>query len=196
MHPGDAELVARSVSGDAEAFGVLVGRYQGAVYATAYYYAGRYGAAEDIAQESFWAAYRSLRQLNNPGEFGAWLKGITTRTAANWLRKNLSRVRSEVSLPPRVTLSFEDGGRGPETEATAAEELERVFRAVDALPERYRLPVILRYMQELSHEEIARFTGETPEEVRGVLHRALAQLREALGDTQKVRERTWRRANG
>ena len=84
MHPTkDAELVFRCLEGDTEAFAALVQRYQGAVYATAHYYAGRYGATEDIVQESFWAAYRSLPHLKEAEKFGAWLKEITTRTAAN-----------------------------------------------------------------------------------------------------------------
>mgnify|MGYP001005960846 FL=1 len=49
----DAECVKRCLAGDADAYAILVRRYQGAVYATAYYYAGRYNAAEDIVQETF-----------------------------------------------------------------------------------------------------------------------------------------------
>ena len=60
MEVEDAQLVTRCLGGDTDAFGVLVQRYQGAVYATAFYYVGRYGAAEDVAQEAFMAAYRSL----------------------------------------------------------------------------------------------------------------------------------------
>ena len=60
------------------------------------------------------------------------------------------------------------------------DEHERVHRAIDALPERYRLPVVLRYMQELSYDEISRFTGDSREEIRGMLSRANAQLREIL----------------
>ena len=52
MQPDEAQLVFRCLDGDTEAYGRLVERYQGAVYATAYYYVGRYGAAEDIAQEA------------------------------------------------------------------------------------------------------------------------------------------------
>lgn len=71
----DAQLVDRCLEGDTDAYGLLVKRYQGAVYATAYYYAGRYGSAEDITQDAFWAAYRSLNKLKNPEKFGPWMKG-------------------------------------------------------------------------------------------------------------------------
>jgi RNA polymerase sigma-70 factor (ECF subfamily) len=178
----DAELVFRCLEGDTDAYGVLVRRYQAAVYATAYYYAGRYGAAEDIAQEAFWAAYRSLPHLKDADKFGAWLKEITTRTAANWLRRNLSRLRAETPLPHRRTVSLEDARQGPAAKLQRGEQFELVQRAIDALPERYRLPVVLRYLQELSYEEISRFTGESREEVRGILHRAGRKLRELLGE--------------
>lgn len=196
MQAKDAELVFRCLEGDTDAYAALVERYQTAVYATAHYYAGRYGAAEDIAQEAFWAAYKSLSRLKDPERFGAWLKEITTRTAANWLRRNGPRIQNETPLPRRRTLSIEDARRGPDGALERREQYERVQRAIDALPERYRLPVALRYMQELSYEEISRFTGESRDEVRGILHRAGRQLRDTLlGPEQRKDRASWRRAH-
>lgn len=176
----DAALVLRSLEGDTEAFGEVVRRYESAVYATAHYYVGRYGVAEDVAQESFWAAYRSLRRLRDPNRLGAWIREITTRTAANWLRKNRSRLLAETPLPHRRTISIEDVRKGPDALLQQEDLYARVSRAIDTLPERYRLPVMLRYLQELSYEEISQFTGESRDEVRGILHRAGKQLRDVL----------------
>lgn len=189
MHPTkDAELVFRCLEGDTESYAALVQRYQNAVYATAHYYAGRYGAAEDITQEAFWAAYRSLPHLKEADKFGAWLKEITTRTAANWLRRNMTRLRNETPLPHRRTISIEDARQGPGRRLERGERYERVQRAIDALPERYRLPVVLRYLQELNYDEISQFTGESRDEVRGILHRAGKQLREILSDLDEKDE--------
>jgi RNA polymerase sigma-70 factor (ECF subfamily) len=183
MHQAkDAELVFRCLEGDTDAFRELVRRYESAVYATAFYYAGRYGAAEDITQEAFWAGYRSLPHLKDPEKFGAWLKEITTRTAANWLRRNAPRLRAETPLPQRRTVSLEDVRQGPASMLERGERFERIQAAIDLLPERYRLPVILRYLQELSYDEISRFTGESRDEIRGVLQRATRQLRENLAE--------------
>ncbi|MBI2423279.1 MAG: sigma-70 family RNA polymerase sigma factor [Candidatus Hydrogenedentes bacterium] len=193
---GDADLVSRCLDGDTDAFGKLVQRYQSAVYATAYYYVGRYGSAEDVTQEAFWACYRSLPHLRDPEKFGPWLKEITTRTAANWLRRNSLRLRNETPLPHRRTISIEDARRGPEGVMERNERYERVQLAIDALPERYRLPVMLRYLQELSYDEISRFTGETREEIRGLLYRAGRQLRELLTDMDdREDESKWPRAH-
>ena len=180
MRHTDEELVFRCLDGDTEAFAVLVQRYQHAVYATAYHYAGRYGGAEDITQEAFWAAYRSLPQVRDPEHFGAWLKGITTRVAANWLRRNAPRLRNETPLPRRrALLAFSLDSEDRERD-DGGDLYEEVHRAVDALPERYQLPVVLRYVQEMSYEEISRFTGESYDEIRGILSRACKMLRENL----------------
>lgn len=194
--PRDEALVFSCLGGDTDAFGKLVERYQTAVYATAYYYAGRYGAVEDITQEAFWAAYRSLPHLKAPEKFGSWLKEITTRTAANWLRRNALRMERETPLPQRRTVAIEDARKGPAGKLEASERLERVQHAIDALPERYRLPVVLRYLQELNYDEISRFTGESREELRGIMQRAGIQLRDSLADLNSMEaEMPWRHAH-
>lgn len=196
QHIKDAELVFRCLDGDADAFSGLVTRYQQPVYATAFYYVGRYGAAEDVTQDAFWAAYRSLAHLKDPEKFGSWLKEITTRTAANWLRKNLSRLKAETPLPRQRTISIEDARQGPTGKAERSERYERVQMAIDSLPERYRLPVVLRYLQELNYEEISRFTGESKDEIRGILHRAGKQMRELLADLESSEgDAGWHRAH-
>ncbi len=195
MHPEDAEQIIQCLAGDAEAFGALIKRYQAAVYATAFYYVGRYGAAEDVSQEAFWSAYRNLCSLKDHNRFGPWLRGITTRKAANWLRRHIARVQQETPVPRRWTLSIEDARRGPDEALRIAERQEQLHEAIDALPDRYRLPVVLRYMQELSYEEIARFTGDTPDEIRAILHRALGQLRGILAQRNISEvDFPWRRA--
>ena len=190
----DALLVTRCLDGDTKAFEQLVKRYQSAVYATAFYYAGRYGAAEDIAQEAFWAAYRSLPRLEKREQFGPWLKEVTKNTATNWLRKHAKRLKIETPLPHRRTISIEDARQRPGRRLERKEMLARVEEALDTLPERYRLPVVLRYLQEQSYEEISAFTGESREEIRGILQRAGRQLRELLADVESEGDSEWHRA--
>ncbi len=184
----DAQLVYLCLEGDTQAYGRLVDHYQGAVYATAFYYVGRYGAAEDIAQEAFFEAYRKLRRLDDPHKFGPWLKEITSRTAANWLRKHRKRLGAETPLPYKRPVSIEDHRQGPGGTAERDEVFNEVHRAIEALPERYRLPVVLRYLQELSYEEISEFTGESIDEVRGVLQQAVRKLRDILYSTGESNE--------
>lgn len=196
MRVEDADLVLRCLDGDTDAYGDLVERYQRAVYATAFYYVGRYGAAEDIAQDALLAAYRSLPRLKDPAKFGPWLKQVTTRTAANWLRRNSGRLEMETPLPYKRTVSIEDAREGPRGSSERRERLEVVQRAIDSLPERYRLPVVLRYLQELSYQEISDYTGGSKEEIRGILQRAGRQLRDLLGDLKSEGrgDQDWHRA--
>ncbi len=196
MRHDDAELVNRCLEGDTDAYGELVQRYQGPVYATAFYYVGRYGAAEDVAQDAFLAAYRSLPRLKDRTKFGPWLKQVACRTAANWLRRNGDRLSIETPLPYKRTVSIEDAREGPRGRSVRRERLDQVQRAIDSLPERYRLPVVLRYLQELSYQEISEYTGESKEEIRGILQRAGRQLRELLAedDTASEGDTGWHRA--
>lgn len=196
MHTADADLVRLCLQGDTDAYGDLVERYQGAVYATAHYYVGRYGAAEDVSQDALLAAYRSLPKLKDASRFGPWLREITCRTAANWLRKNGKRVQNETPLPYRRTVAIEDAAAGPDSLAIRNERYARIQQAITDLPEPYQLPVVLRYLQELSYEEIARFTGQSRDEVRGTLQRAGKLLRDRLIDGADGREETgwWRHA--
>ncbi len=189
-------MVSRVLGGDTNAFGLIVEKYQGAVYATAYYYVGRHGVAEDMAQETFWAAYRGLDQLRDPSRLGPWLKEIACRTSANWVRGNAARVHHETPMPHSRMVSLEDARKGPLGRLEREETLARVHTAINTLPERYRLPVVLRYLQELSYREIGEFTGESLDEVRGVLQRAGRQLRALLGDLDTTAEGSgeWRPA--
>ena len=196
VNSDDAQLVSRVLEGDTDAYGVLVKRYQQAVYATAYYYVGRYGVAEDVAQEAFWAAYRGLSRLEEPKLFAPWLKKTTCNTAANWLRRHGKRLQNETPLPMRRTISIEDARSGPRGQVESKERFEQIHRAIDTLPERYRLPVILRYLQEQSYEEISLFTGESKDEIRGILQRAGKLLRDLLIDmktSSEEGESSWHR---
>ena len=196
MRDDDAKLVQCCLDGDTEAFGWLVDAYQGPVYATAYYYVGRHGAAEDVAQEAFLQAYRSLRRLRNPERFGPWLREITCRTAANWLRKHAARLQHETPLPQKRTVYIEDARHGPGARLERLEQYDRIRQAIDRLPERYRPVVVLRYLQELSYREIGDFTGDSVDEVRAILQRAGRMLRDLLSgeEPEKGREdQSWPR---
>ncbi|MFP6617277.1 MAG: sigma-70 family RNA polymerase sigma factor [Candidatus Hydrogenedentota bacterium] len=195
MREEDAQLVNRCLTGDADAFGHLVKRYQQSVYATAFYYVGRYNAAEDVSQDAFLSAYKSLPRLDSPERFGPWLKEITCRTASNWLRRNGKKLKNETPLPYKRTISMEDARDTPVQSLEREERFSQVEQAIDSLPERYRLTVVLRYLQELSYRDICAFTGQTHDEVRGVLERATRQLRQVLlaADEESDGESSWHR---
>ena len=81
----DADLVGRTRGGDREAYGELVARYQGHVYALAYSLVDNWAEAQDIAQETFIRAYVNLERLREPARFAGWLRRVTFSVAMEWI---------------------------------------------------------------------------------------------------------------
>ena len=166
----DAELVTRSLKGEAEAFAGLVRRYEARVFALSA--AGLGGPArradvDDCAQEVFLAAYRGLGGLRSPGAFGPWLMGIAQRQVLQSLRK---RGRNRMAPLPEGLTAPEIGAGDGDALAALAE-----------LPENERRAVALRHLAGETPRDIARLL-EIPEgTARSWISRGLARLREKAG---------------
>jgi RNA polymerase sigma-70 factor (ECF subfamily) len=174
----DDEIIARVRNGETRLFEELVRRYQDAVYGTAVHFVGSGGDAEDVAQEVFLRAFRSLDRFKGEAKFSTWLYRVAYNLCIDWLR---SRRR-----PARRSVPLEDAGEvadervDVEGELVGAEEVERVRRAVDALDERYRGVVVLLYYQKLSYEEIAAVMEVPVKTVETRLYRARKIMRRLL----------------
>ena len=196
----DKRLVELALAGDRESFGQLIERYQGAIYGLVCHYTGRYGEVEDLAQETFLEAYRNLKQLREHDKFCAWLRGITCRVCMNWLRKEEKRHQRTVfrrdeaadEISYRAIISADVS---IDRELARREVREAVLEAIASLPEKYQLPVVLRYLQELSYEEIGSFMDLPKSTVRGILYRANKILREELHDVWTRGEIGWPHVN-
>jgi len=197
----DGSLVEMTLAGDRNAFGQLVERYQGLVYGLVYHYIGKYGDAEDVTQEAFIEAYRNLRHLKDRDKFCGWLRGITSRLCMNWLRKEEKRLQKAVpkkdaDVSPEISYeAIMSASVSVEADLARHEIREAVSDAIASLPDRYRLPVILRYLQELSYEEIGDFMELPKSTVRGILYRANKILREELRDVLARGEIEWPHVN-
>jgi RNA polymerase sigma-70 factor, ECF subfamily len=178
LHGTDDELVAHCLHGRREAFSELVLRHQRMVYSFARAMLGDAHVAEDIAQEAFLHAYRALSSYQAQGKFPAWLRMITTRLCLNHRRDNRREVAWEdLSGHPAEQTD------GPESRLGEWEQRGEVRRAIDALPCDFRDVIVLRYMEELSYDEIARHLGVPTSTVETRLHRAKKQLRLLLKET-------------
>jgi RNA polymerase sigma-70 factor (ECF subfamily) len=172
----DVQVVERVLSGDKEAFSSLVKRYHARVSALAYSQVNNLADAEDIAQEAFVRAYRSLPSLKDPGKFASWVARITVNTSRDFLRE---RVRKHIPLEDLHRQKVIDL---PVAEAIKKEEqLDKVITSVMAeLPEDIQGVVALRFFERLTYNEIAEFLDLPVSTVRGALYRGTKYLRKRL----------------
>jgi RNA polymerase sigma-70 factor (ECF subfamily) len=130
--------------------------------------------AEDVAQEALIKAHRSFRKLRNRDRFRAWLVRITWRMAIDRRRSNQRRVAREIihaREQPLTTPPDETGGR---------ERITALWRAIDALPERLRVVIVLANIQEHDLEDVATLLRLPLGTVKSRLFSARAKLREML----------------
>ncbi|WP_158277498.1 sigma-70 family RNA polymerase sigma factor [Opitutus sp. ER46] len=173
----DQELVTRTLAGDREAYRRIVERYQALVCSVAYSSTGDLAHSEDVAQETFVAAWRQLRQLREPGSLRSWLCGIARNLVAN-RRRQLATEPSHAGSPLPVDAA------GPEplpSEAAVRREQEAIlWQALAQIPELYREPLILFYREHQSVERVAVDLGLTEDVVRQRLSRGRKLLHQEV----------------
>jgi RNA polymerase sigma-70 factor (ECF subfamily) len=178
----DAELVRRSLAGEPSAFEELVRRWAAPVAAFCHAKVGRWGVGEDLAQEALLRAFRALGTLSEPEKFGPWLRGIALRACLDWLK---AKERTQVNFSalakdgcPEELLESPPDDAGANLER--GEEIARMMREVEALPEELREVLFLFYYKELKYQEIARLLGVSSATVNVRLTKARTLLRRRL----------------
>jgi RNA polymerase sigma-70 factor (ECF subfamily) len=174
--------IEQTLHGDRAAFSQLMHRYTGAVYNLAYRMLGNAEDAEDASQEIFLRAYTRLASFDRERRFSTWLLSI----GSNYCIDRLRRRRFNWMTLDDAAFSLPSAERGPERSALDHEQRATVQRALQKLPDNYRLVTVLRYWQDLSYEEIARATGLTESAIKTRLHRARHMLAEALGPEEQT----------
>ena len=165
-----AALVRAARDGDRAAFGALYERYARFVHGVLLASAQR-DDVQDLVQDVFFRALRQLHSLREPAAFGGWLAAMARNEARMHHRsaKTTEPLSDQLPGPPRES-------------ATDGLEMDEVLRALRALPERYREPLTLRLVEQMSGEAIAAALGLTHGTVRVYLHHGLRLLRERLGE--------------
>ncbi|WP_232531157.1 sigma-70 family RNA polymerase sigma factor [Microlunatus antarcticus] len=177
-------MVGRSVSGDDQAFAVLVRRYQAPLYRHAWRLTQDRRAAEDVVQEAFLTAWRRLPTLDRAEAFRSWLYQITTRRCLDVVRGR----RPEESLDLGTVAEPVASGAGPETRLEQREQLQDLAAALQTLPVGPRAAWSLREIDELSYDEIATALDLPVSTVRGRIARARHELAERMGAWQTTRD--------
>lgn len=169
--------VDQALRGDRAAFGQLMHRYAGAVYNLTYRMLGNAEDAEDASQEIFLRAYTRLESFDRQRRFSTWLLSI----GSNYCIDRLRRRRFSWLTLDDAAFALPSQERGPERTVLDHEQRAIVQRALQKLPENYRMVTVLRYWSDLSYEEIANVTGLPESTIKTRLHRARHMLAEALG---------------
>lgn len=172
----DEALAARAARGDQAAFAGLVERYSARIFALAYRFLNDRGDAEDAVQEVFIKVYRALPESRLDLPFKPWIYRIATNECINRSKRRRERVAdvaANLQDPPDATPL--------PAELVIDQELkEALLRAINALPERYRPVVMLRYAEELSFKEIGEVLNIPEGTAKTYFFRAKDQLRDTL----------------
>jgi len=141
----DIELIQRTLNGETDAFGELIKRYQDAVYATALHRIGNFADAQDVAQEAFIEAYKSLHKLREPAKFPGWLHRIALHQCNRCLRKQRETKTIE-ELDDAQMLTISNSKTVLPDEALERKELQQiVLNAITSLPPKLGETVTMYY---------------------------------------------------
>lgn len=187
----EVEWIRRAQKGDEEAFGQLVGRYQGRVFALAFHLVRQRDDAEDLAQEIFLKVFRAIRSYNFRASFGAWVSRVAVNHCYDHLRRQRSsKVTYYWQLPDERRQMLESGLGGGEAPGPNIEEeavlKDLVAKLLDRAPPEDRTVLVLKEVEGRSVEEVGEILGWTPSKVKVRLHRArkrmLADLKRRRGN--------------
>jgi RNA polymerase sigma factor (sigma-70 family) len=179
--PTDAELVQRCLNGDFDAFELLFRRYQGHVHGLAYHIIQDFEEAKDLTQETFIKAFQRMSQLREPARFASWLFQITRSVCLDYLRsKRKMNAHSLEEMRERIEEQSPSAIPTPEEELEKDEMQDQVLRAIQKLPEHYRLPLTLYHLDGLDYQLTADFMDVPLSTIKWRLHRAREMLKEGL----------------
>jgi RNA polymerase sigma-70 factor (ECF subfamily) len=174
MNEHEQTWVDAARQGDKQAFGLLVQAYERPIFNLTYRMLGSAEEAEDAAQETFLRAYSRLNQYDPAMKFSTWLFSIANHHCIDRLRK---RRVTYISIDDNPVLeNMESELPHPESQAVDMEQAQAMQGLVAQLDPDYRTPLVLRYWEELSYEEIATSLNMTVAAVKSRLFRARQQL--------------------
>jgi RNA polymerase sigma-70 factor (ECF subfamily) len=185
----DNNLVREFIAGNDAAFTLLVTRYKDALTNYLNVMVGNYDVAADLAQETFLRVYKNIRCYSNIYQFSTWLYRIATNLAIDEIRYRKRRGQvfynnvwdssrtNEAELPE---MQISDVRRGPRDEVLRKESCQVLGDAIRSLPEKYRATFVMKEIQELSHEAIAKILKCSTGTIKSRLHRARELLRRKL----------------
>jgi RNA polymerase sigma-70 factor (ECF subfamily) len=175
----DNELIQLVLQGQTAAYAELVERYRNFVFTIVLRYISSREDAEEVSQDIFVKAYRSLADFKGASKFSTWLYTITTTSSLTFLRKKKLEVHSLDNEKVFATADNLDGGMSA-NQIEHKSRMEMVNEAIKMLSPDDAQVITLFYKGEQTLEEIAKILGKEPNAVKVQLHRARTRLKEKL----------------
>lgn len=176
--------IKQVIKGDQDAFGEIVELYKNSIYQLCYRMLGNRHEAEDMAQEAFVRAYVNINSFNQNLKFSTWLFRIATNLCIDRIRKKKPDyyLDAEVSGTEGLTMYSQIPSKTPlpETELESLELHETIQKEILKLPEKYRSPIVLKYIEDLSLNEISEILDLPLGTVKTRIHRGRESLRQQL----------------
>jgi RNA polymerase sigma factor (sigma-70 family) len=185
IEASDEQLVELAQTGSSEAFAVLFRRYRPAIARYAGRTLGDDGRAEDVAQEVFLSALRSIGTLDRPAGFKPWLYRIAHNTCVDHMRRNGRAEEVSIDanvLPPSEEIRLFRQWPSTHTAVTQKEDFKNLREAFGGLPRAQSEMLVMRELEGLSYDEIAVRLGVTRASVESTLFRARQGLRDEYGE--------------
>jgi RNA polymerase sigma-70 factor (ECF subfamily) len=185
---GDDALVRAAAGGDRPAFDDLVRRHQDRVFNLCLWFLSDYHEADDMAQEVFIKAYRSLKSFRFEAKFSTWLYRIAVNTCKNRVNSLEYRIKKWTDRLDTGDMNpgnpeDEDHGSltfSPQEHLERKEQIQQIQKAVNGLSGDKKTVVVLRDIEVMAYDEIARITGLAVGTVKSKLARARAELQQRL----------------
>ena len=178
----DVDLMLRVKAGDADAFNLLMDKYQRTVVNLIFRFTGDAENAEDLAQEVFLRIYRAAPRYEPKAKFFTYLYQITLNLCRNERERNTRRKTTSLDSRGESDKQWDlpDPEVGAETLMQRQETASQVQAAIQQLPQEQRQLLILQRFQDLGYEELAEATSQTVSAVKAKLHRARLALKKKL----------------
>jgi RNA polymerase sigma factor (sigma-70 family) len=175
----DIDVIRQVLQGDQNAFAILVERYNSLVYSVVLRYVKGREDAEEVAQDVFIKAYKSLASFKGDSKFSTWLYTVTTTTSISFLRKKKLDVQSlDNENVAGAAIQIDGGMRANQVEQKS--KVEMVNEAIKMLSAEDAQVIMLFYKGEQTLEEMAKILGKETNAVKVQLHRARARLKEKM----------------
>lgn len=175
----DAHAIKLAAKGDEQAFEQLVQKYQQAVFNTIYRYTGNRDDVQDLAQEIFLKVWRNAGKFKGKSKFSTWLYRIVVNHCINYRRKTKHH---HVSLDEMTEKGETPESLKVEPDWEQRKKVEHVRKAIDELPDRQRMALILSQFEDKSYKEVAEIMKVSLSAVESLIFRARSALRIKLAN--------------